>query len=207
MPARPARSCSAPHGQGHARDHRQHHPADRAGRCRGPSRDRHRLRAAGTAQLTTTTAAGSPRPGTTGSSTAEVAFKFHLAPCRCGRRDAAAVARRLTATAAKIKGGQGIGFEVSAPPPQITGIKDVAVLRWRWPPSWPCWPSRPSGTHCPSRYAGAATNWPCCARSDDPAAVPHCRGDPGHPARRHRAGLRHPLGVAAGRTLWRPRPA
>jgi hypothetical protein len=60
---------------------------------------------------------------------AEVAFKFHLATVslRPGA-DAAAVARRLTATAAKIKGGQGIGFEVSAPPPQITGIKDVAVL-------------------------------------------------------------------------------
>jgi ABC-type antimicrobial peptide transport system permease subunit len=60
---------------------------------------------------------------------AEFAFKFHLATVslRPGA-DADAVAKRLTATAAKIKGGQGIGFEVSAPPPEIVGIKDVAVL-------------------------------------------------------------------------------
>jgi hypothetical protein len=60
---------------------------------------------------------------------AEVAFKFHLAvvSLRPGA-DVAAASRRLTARAARIKGGQGIGFEVSAPPGIITGIKDVAVL-------------------------------------------------------------------------------
>jgi FtsX-like permease family len=60
---------------------------------------------------------------------AEVAFKFHLAivSLRPGA-DVAAASRRLTATAARIKGGQGIAFEVTAPPGIITGIKDVAVL-------------------------------------------------------------------------------
>jgi len=60
---------------------------------------------------------------------AEMAFKFHLAvvSLRPGA-DVAAASRRLTATAARIKGGQAIGFEVTAPPGIITGIKDVAVL-------------------------------------------------------------------------------
>jgi hypothetical protein len=60
---------------------------------------------------------------------AQIAFKFHLAvvSLRPGA-DVAAAGRRLTATAARIKGGQGIAFEVTAPPGIITGIKDVAVL-------------------------------------------------------------------------------
>jgi ABC-type antimicrobial peptide transport system permease subunit len=60
---------------------------------------------------------------------AEIAYKFHLAvvSLRPGA-DVAAANRRLTATAAKVKGGQGIAFEVSAPPTLITAIKEVAVL-------------------------------------------------------------------------------
>jgi FtsX-like permease family len=60
---------------------------------------------------------------------AQIAFKFHFAvvSLRPGA-DVAAANRRLTATAAKVKGGQGIAFEVSAPPTLITAIKEVAVL-------------------------------------------------------------------------------
>jgi hypothetical protein len=60
---------------------------------------------------------------------AKTAFKFHAAvfSLRPGA-DAGAVAKRLTAMAAKIKGGQGIGFEVTAPPGAITAVKDISVL-------------------------------------------------------------------------------
>jgi cell division protein FtsX len=60
---------------------------------------------------------------------AKIAFKFHVAlvSLRPGT-DAAAAVKRLTATAASIKGGQGISFEVTAPPPLLAGIKDISVL-------------------------------------------------------------------------------
>jgi hypothetical protein len=60
---------------------------------------------------------------------AHYAFKFHLAAValRPGA-DAQAVAHRLTAKAAAIKGGQNFSFEVTPPPPILQAVKDVAAL-------------------------------------------------------------------------------
>ena len=60
---------------------------------------------------------------------AHYAFKFHVATValRPGA-DAQAVAHRLTAKAAAIKGGQAFSFEVTPPLPIIRAVKDVAVL-------------------------------------------------------------------------------
>ena len=60
---------------------------------------------------------------------AHFAFKFHVATValRPGA-DPQAVAHRLTARAAAIKGGQAFPFEVTPPPPIIQAVKDVAVL-------------------------------------------------------------------------------
>ena len=60
---------------------------------------------------------------------AHYAFKFHLAAValRPGA-DAQAVAHRLTAKAAAIKGGQAFSFEVTPPPPILQAVKDVAAL-------------------------------------------------------------------------------
>jgi hypothetical protein len=60
---------------------------------------------------------------------AHFAFKFHLAAValRPGA-DAQAVAHRLTAKAAAIKGGQNFSFEVTPPPPILQAVKDVAAL-------------------------------------------------------------------------------
>jgi ABC-type antimicrobial peptide transport system permease subunit len=60
---------------------------------------------------------------------AHFAFKFHVAAValRPGA-DAQAVAHRLTAKAAAIKGGQAFAFEVTPPPSIIQAVKDVAVL-------------------------------------------------------------------------------
>jgi FtsX-like permease family len=56
-------------------------------------------------------------------------FKFHLAAValRPGA-DPQAAARRLTATAASIKGGQQLAFTLQPPPPIVMGVNDVAVL-------------------------------------------------------------------------------
>jgi len=60
---------------------------------------------------------------------AHFAFKFHLATValRPGA-DVQAVAHRLTAKAAAIKGGRAFPFTPAAPPPMVQAIKDVAVL-------------------------------------------------------------------------------
>jgi hypothetical protein len=60
---------------------------------------------------------------------AHYAFKFHVATValRPGA-DAQAVAHRLTAKAAAIKGGQNFSFEVTPPPPILQAVKDVAAL-------------------------------------------------------------------------------
>jgi ABC-type lipoprotein release transport system permease subunit len=60
---------------------------------------------------------------------AQPAFKFHAATVslRPGT-DVAAAARRLTAIAARFKGGQAIGFGPASPPGEIAAIKEVAVL-------------------------------------------------------------------------------
>jgi hypothetical protein len=60
---------------------------------------------------------------------ARFAFKFHVAAfaLRPGA-DPQAVAHRLTAKAAAIKGGQAFPFEVTPPPPILRAVKDVAVL-------------------------------------------------------------------------------
>jgi hypothetical protein len=60
---------------------------------------------------------------------AHFAFKFHVATValRPGA-DAQAVAHRLTAKAAAIKGGKAFPFEVTPPPPILQGVKDVAAL-------------------------------------------------------------------------------
>ena len=60
---------------------------------------------------------------------AKIAFKFHVAvmSLRPGA-DPAVVVKRLTATAAGIKGGQVIPFEVTPPPPVMGSIRDIAVL-------------------------------------------------------------------------------
>jgi hypothetical protein len=60
---------------------------------------------------------------------ARFAFKFHVATfaLRPGA-DPQAVAHRLTAKAAAIKGGQAFPFEVTPPPSILRAVKDVAVL-------------------------------------------------------------------------------
>jgi hypothetical protein len=60
---------------------------------------------------------------------ARYAFKFHAAvlTLRPGA-DVQAVARRLDAAAAAIKGGQAITFEPPAPPASVEQLRDVAVL-------------------------------------------------------------------------------
>src|ERR1700749_2296302 len=60
---------------------------------------------------------------------ARFALKFHVAPgaLRPGA-DPQAVAHRLTAKAAAIKGGQAFPFEVTPAPSIIQAVKDVAVL-------------------------------------------------------------------------------
>ena len=56
-------------------------------------------------------------------------FKFHVAlvSLRPGT-DVAAAARRLSAAAASVKGGQGVVFFAPAPPQNLLVVKDVAVL-------------------------------------------------------------------------------
>src|SRR5207248_2656766 len=57
------------------------------------------------------------------------AFKFHLAAVALRRgADAQAVAHRLNAKAAAIKGGHNFAFGVTPPPPILQAVKDVAAL-------------------------------------------------------------------------------
>ena len=125
---------------------------------------------------------------------AHFAFKFHLATValRPGA-DVQAVAHRLTAKAAAIKGGQAFPFEVTPPPPIVQAVKDVAALPLALSAFLAVLAVGAVG-HALSiavrrraprtgRAAGAGA---------DPTAVPASDHHAGEPARRHRAGLRHP---------------
>ena len=132
---------------------------------------------------------------------AHYAFKFHLATValRPGA-DVEAVAHRLTAKAAAIKGGQAFPFQSRAPLSEVQAVKDVAALPLALSAFLAVLAVGAVG-HALSiavRRRTPRTGRAARARPD-PAAVPAGRRHAGEPARRHRDGLRDPAG-------HRPRP-
>ena len=126
-------------------------------------------------------------------------FKFHLAAValRPGA-DTQALARRLTARAAAVKGGQQFVFTPQPPVSQVQMVKDVAVLPLALSAFLAVLADRSRRARPVHRGPPSSPRTGRSARAGpDPAAVPAGDRHPGHPARRRRAGLRHPAGHRA----------